>query len=210
MIQDNIRRNLAMQKRVKDAKTAERGRRGFNTINRRGNGAGGGGGQGGQTVVLAQMVQGGPGGPGGPNAGGPGRPGSGRGRDRRDHRADRDEQDGKMRGGRRRKALSTEEEDLSGKTEFEVTMPCTVRDFSEASGLKVNVIVAKLLMAGTVANINSTLDRDLIELLAQEFGKEVTIKEAEDVEDEIEAFTMKTTTKTNWRLVHLSSPFWSR
>ncbi len=88
---------------------------------------------------------------------------------------------------RQRRTLSTEEEDLSGKTEFTVALPCTVRDFSEASGLKSSVVIAKLFMAGVMANINSNLDRDTIELLGQEFAKQVTIKEQADVEEEVEA-----------------------
>ena len=42
-------------------------------------------------------------------------------------------------------------------------------------------------MAGLMGNMNSTMDKDTIELLADEFKKTVTIKEAADVEDEVEA-----------------------
>ena len=173
MIQDNIRRNMEMQDRVKQAKAQDRKRR-FKPIDRSKGGAGGPGGG-----------QGGPGGPGGgPNAGGPGGPGRGgpNRRDRRDHRTEKSDEQEVKRGGRRR-PLSTEEEDLSGKKEFTVTLPCTLRDFSEASGLKSSTVMGKLLMAGVVANINSVMERDAIELIAAEFEKEVTIKEAVDVED---------------------------
>ena len=42
-------------------------------------------------------------------------------------------------------------------------------------------------MAGVMANVNTNLDKDTIELLAQEFKNTVTIKEEADVEEEIEA-----------------------
>ncbi|TVR13888.1 MAG: translation initiation factor IF-2 [Planctomycetota bacterium] len=168
MIQDNIRRNMDMQNRVRQAKQADRKRR-FKPIDRSKTGAAGPG----------AGPAGGPAGPAGP--GGPGRS-TGPRRDRKDHRADKPEEREVRRGGRRR-PLSTEEEDLSGKKEFTVTLPCTVRDFSEASGLKSSTVIGKLLMAGVVANINSVMERDAIELIAMEFEKEVTVKEEEDVED---------------------------
>jgi len=177
LIQENIRKNLAMAAKVRDTKTAERARRkpGFAPIDR-------------------SKTPGGPGagrGPGGPGRGParPGAPGAQRGpkRDNRDHRADRpeelDEHGNKIVN--RRRILSTDDIDLSGKTEFDVSLPCTVREFSEASGIKSSTVIAKLFMAGVMGNINSTLDKDTVELLAQEFKKTVHIVEAKTVEDEM-------------------------
>lgn len=174
-IQDNIARNLDMARRVKGAKERDRSSRrtGFRSIDNRG------------------KVRDNRSGPGkGPMPGMPGSPmpgpgGRGRGRGKGSHsNADKKEEfEGKQRGGRRK--LSTEEEDISDIKEFTVSLPCSVREFSEASGIKTNVVIAKLFMAGIVANVNSTIERDAIELLAAEFEKEVTIKETKDIEDEL-------------------------
>ena len=77
--------------------------------------------------------------------------------------------------------------DLSGKTEFSIALPCTVREFSEASGIKSSTVIAKLFMAGVMANINSVIEKDAVELLAMEFKKTVTITVASDVTEEVEA-----------------------
>ena len=183
-IQDNIRRNLELAKRVKGAKERDRKRRGgFRSIDNRG----GGGPRGGNRQGSSSPGQGPmPGAPGGPGAG-PGGPGQNRrgGGGRRGHQGPKkDEIEGQQRGGRRK--LTTEEEDLSNITEFTISLPCSVREFSEASGIKTNVVIAKLFMTGIVANVNSTIEKDAIELLADEFKKTVTFKETKDVEDELE------------------------
>jgi translation initiation factor IF-2 len=176
LIQANIARNLEMAKKVQQAKTAAR-KPGFRPIDRTKTPGGPG-----------AARPGGPPRPGGPaRPGGPGRPAparGGRGRDARDTRTDADGNEGKA--GRRFR--STLDEDISGVTEFEIVVPCTVREFSEASGVKSSVIIAKLFMAGVMANINSVLDKDSVELLAQEFKKTVTIKAAQTVEDVVEQF----------------------
>ncbi|MBA3846935.1 MAG: translation initiation factor IF-2, partial [Planctomycetes bacterium] len=177
LIQENIRKNLAMADKVKQAKVLERARRkpGFAPIDRS------------KT----------PGGPPGPNRGpggrpgGPGRPGVARGpkRDSKDHRADKNEtaEEAADRIARSRRQLSTDEQDLSGKTEFSIALPATVRELSEAMGIKSSTVIAKLFMAGMMANINSVLEKDAVELLAQEFKKTVTFVEAKTAVEEIEA-----------------------
>ncbi|MCK6488665.1 MAG: translation initiation factor IF-2, partial [Planctomycetes bacterium] len=108
----------------------------------------------------------------------------GRGRDARDTRteAERAEEEGKA--GRRFR--STLEEDISGVTEFEISLPTTVREFSETSGVRVPIIIAKLFMAGVMANINSVLEKDAVELLALEFKKTVKFIAARDAEAAVE------------------------
>ena len=184
-IQDNIRRNLELAKRVKGAKERDRKRRGgFRSIDNRGGGSGGGPGRGGNRQGSSSPGQGPM--PGGMPGSGPGGPGQGRrGGARRGHQGPKkDEIEGHQRGGRRK--LTTEEEDLSNITEFTISLPCSVREFSEASGIKTNVVIAKLFMTGIVANVNSTIEKDAIELLADEFSKTVTFKETKDIEDELE------------------------
>ncbi len=191
LIQANIRRNLQMATKVKQAKKdhAAKKKKGFKAIDRRKGGPGGG--AGGPGGGAGGPGRGGPGfggpggGPGGPGFGGPGGGpgGRGRGRSRRHEKVDAAEKGIR----RRRKVLSTEEEDLSGITEFTVTLPCSVRDFSEKSGIKANMVITKLFLTGIVANVNSVMEPDAIELLAEEFEKTVTIKESADLEDVMEA-----------------------
>lgn len=176
LIQENIRKNLAMALKVRDAKLQARKKPGFAAIDR--------------SKTPAPAGRGGPGGNRGP--GGPARgPQAGRGpkRDSRDHRANTEvDADGNpVKPGSRRRPLSTEDMDLSGKTEFSIALPCTVREFSEASGIKSSTVIAKLFMAGVMANINSVIEKDAVELLAMEFKKTVTITEAADVTEEFEA-----------------------
>ncbi len=172
LIQANIARNLDMAKRVQMAKQTNKKKPGFAPIDR--------------TKTPGPARPGGPNrsGPGG-KPGGPPRPGRGPKRDSKDHRTEQeiaDEAAGKA--GRRWK--STLDEDISGVTEFSVALPCTLREFSEASGVKASIVIAKLFMAGVMANINSVLEKDAIELLAQEFKKTVHITEAKDVVAEVE------------------------
>ncbi|MCS6969461.1 MAG: translation initiation factor IF-2, partial [Planctomycetes bacterium] len=126
-------------------------------------------------------------GPGrGPGVRGP-RPSGGRGAPR-EGREDKElieqEEEGQLT---RRRLRSSLEEDISGVTEFSIAVPCTVREFSEASGVKASVIIAKLFMAGVMANINSVLGRAEVELLAQEFKKTVTITEPTDADAAVES-----------------------
>jgi translation initiation factor IF-2 len=183
LIQANIQRNLEMARRVAEAKQAAK-RPGFRTIDRTktpGGPAGPGRGPGGPG-----RGPGGPGrGPGGPGRG-PGGPGRGRAAPGKDRTPEEAEQEGNLT---RRRLRSSLDEDISGVTEFEIAVPCTVREFSEASGVKVSVIIAKLFMAGVMANINSVLGKPEVELLAQEFKKTVTVTEAKDADEEVEAET---------------------
>ncbi|MBN8525746.1 MAG: translation initiation factor IF-2, partial [Planctomycetes bacterium] len=125
----------------------------------------------------------GPGGPARGGRGGPGKPGKGTPEEMA-------EQEGNLT---RRRLRSSLEEDISGVTEFEIAVPCTVREFSEASGVRVSVIIAKLFMAGVMANINSVLGKSEVELLAQEFKKTVTVTEPKDLDEQIQAETQTIT-----------------
>jgi len=79
--------------------------------------------------------------------------------------------------GASRRWKSTLDEDMSGDSGFDIVLPCTVLEFAQASGVKTSIIIAKLLMAGVMANSNSVLERDAVELLAAEFRKSVRISE---------------------------------
>ncbi|MEN6458834.1 MAG: translation initiation factor IF-2 [Thermoguttaceae bacterium] len=66
-----------------------------------------------------------------------------------------------------------------------ITLPCTVRSFSEAIGVPAREILAKLLALGTMSNIAATLDADLAEMLAVELGVQVDFHRAVNLEQEV-------------------------
>jgi translation initiation factor IF-2 len=66
-----------------------------------------------------------------------------------------------------------------------VTLPCTVRSFSEAVGVPARTILAKLLALGTMTNIAATLERETAELVAVELGVEVDFHREANLEDQL-------------------------
>ncbi len=71
------------------------------------------------------------------------------------------------------------------KSNVVVELPCTVRSFSEAIGVPVQRVLAKLLTMGSASNINASLDAELAEFLAVELGVEVDFKQPVDLENEL-------------------------
>jgi len=71
------------------------------------------------------------------------------------------------------------------KSNVVVELPCTVRSFSEALGLQVQMVLGKLLELGIMSNITASLDRDSADLLAEELGVEVEFREQVDLEDKL-------------------------
>ena len=64
-------------------------------------------------------------------------------------------------------------------THAEVTMPVTVRVLAEAMGVKSSDILKKLMAQGSVATVSTVLDAEAAQVLALEFGIELTIKARE-------------------------------
>src|SRR5436309_14010542 len=64
----------------------------------------------------------------------------------------------------------------------------SVRDFSQALGVPMPSIIKLLMNLGQMKNANQSLSDEEVELIASEFGREVTIKHAADEEEEPEAF----------------------
>jgi translation initiation factor IF-2 len=93
--------------------------------------------------------------------------------------------------GRRRRSRPRRSSGISTaaprKTNATIQVPCTVRGFSEAIGLPASEVLKKLLSFGmeTMPSMASSLDRDTVELLAAEFGVQLDIKTAEDLEQEL-------------------------
>jgi translation initiation factor IF-2 len=76
------------------------------------------------------------------------------------------------------------------KANASIQVPCTVRGFSEAIGLPASEVLKKLLSFGaagleSMPSMGSMLDRDTVELLAAEFGVQLDLKSAEDLEKEL-------------------------
>lgn len=59
----------------------------------------------------------------------------------------------------------------------EITNGATVKEFSEISGIPANDIIKKLFLLGMVASINQRLDKDTLEIIADELKIQLIIKE---------------------------------
>lgn len=72
------------------------------------------------------------------------------------------------------------------KSDLVVELPCSVRSFSEATGIPAIGILKSLMALGTsLSNINATLDPELAEMLAAEAGMEVVFRQPESLEDSL-------------------------
>lgn len=71
------------------------------------------------------------------------------------------------------------------KTNVVVQLPCTVRSFSEALGIPAAKVQAKLLELGVMGNINTPLDPELAELLAESLEVQVDFRREVDLEEEL-------------------------
>jgi translation initiation factor IF-2 len=66
-----------------------------------------------------------------------------------------------------------------------VQMPCTVRSFSESIGVRAPQVLAKLMSLGKMVNINAEIDLDTLQYLAADFGVEIELREAIDIEQQM-------------------------
>ncbi|TWT31817.1 translation initiation factor IF-2 [Blastopirellula retiformator] len=71
------------------------------------------------------------------------------------------------------------------KSAVELELPCSIRDFSEATGVATVKILRTLMTLGTMANINTMIDTETGEYLAAEHGVEINLKDALSIEDEV-------------------------
>jgi translation initiation factor IF-2 len=102
-------------------------------------------------------------------------------------RGDDDDGMGRRRRGSRPRRGTTVSTAAPRKTNAAIQVPCNVRAFSEAIGLPASEVLKKLLAFGmsTMPSMASMLDRDTVELLAAEFGVQLDVKTAEDLEKEL-------------------------
>ncbi len=66
-----------------------------------------------------------------------------------------------------------------------LTLPCTVRSLSEAAGVSSGKVLFALMQLGVQANINATIEDDMVEVLLDELGVDLEIKPAETLEDSL-------------------------
>jgi len=66
-----------------------------------------------------------------------------------------------------------------------VEFPVTVRSLSQASGIRIDEIMRKLLAKGLMIRVNDPLGEDVVAMLASELGVEVEIKRERDLEAEL-------------------------
>ena len=66
-----------------------------------------------------------------------------------------------------------------------IELPASVKDVSKILGVKSSDIISKLLMEHNICvTITQTLDSDVIEMVGLEYGVEVELKQAKDIEEE--------------------------
>ena len=68
----------------------------------------------------------------------------------------------------------------------QLAFPVTVRDLSAAIGVKASTIIAELMANDITLAINHPMPNDMVQMIALEHGWEITIKEREDIEEEVE------------------------
>jgi translation initiation factor IF-2 len=96
----------------------------------------------------------------------------------------------RMRGGSRRSAAQVAAERPKG--EIEITLPITVRKLSEKIGVRGNIIMGKLLQAGTPASINDVLPEEVAALIAIDYEVELKIRRERDLEEELAGLLVQT------------------
>lgn len=101
--------------------------------------------------------------------------GSRRQKRRRQRREEREEEE----------QLQAELEELEEET-LEVTEFVTVSDLADLLGVKANDVITTCMDLGMMVSINQRLDASTIELVAEEYGKQVEFVDAEEVIEEIE------------------------
>ena len=71
------------------------------------------------------------------------------------------------------------------KGDIVIQLPCTVKQFAEQTGLSIAVVIRKLLEIGFPMTLNSQLDVESSELIAEAFGIHVAVREQVTLEDRL-------------------------
>lgn len=85
-----------------------------------------------------------------------------------------------------KKKHSNEKKQAAAAYPTEITLPgtVTVKELADLMGREVSEVIKHLMMDGVMATINQTLDKDTVDILAEEFG--VTVNEPEQAADPTE------------------------
>jgi translation initiation factor IF-2 len=87
---------------------------------------------------------------------------------------------------RERKAADRQrgEEIYAGRT-IPITVPITLKEFSQQIGVKSNQLLVHLMRQGVMATQNTTLDEDTVMVLGESFNRTIELQSAKNVEDEL-------------------------
>jgi len=77
------------------------------------------------------------------------------------------------------------EEILSNRT-IPVTVPLSIKEFSQEIGVKASRLLLHLMKQGIMANPNTSLDEEMVMVLAEAFNRTVDIQTAQTVEDKLD------------------------
>jgi translation initiation factor IF-2 len=88
---------------------------------------------------------------------------------------------------RRRRTLTRKGTNTAAprKGKVALELPCTVRSFSEATGVSAMQVQRALMGMGLMVTINSQIDDEYVEVLAAELGVELEFKQHESLEDSV-------------------------
>ncbi|MBO7708708.1 MAG: translation initiation factor IF-2 [Thermoguttaceae bacterium] len=84
----------------------------------------------------------------------------------------------------RKKGVKVKPSTLPRKGDIVIQLPCTVKDFAEATGIQAAVIIKKLMELGYMLMINNQLDSEAAELLVEALELKAVVKKEESLEEQ--------------------------
>ena len=84
----------------------------------------------------------------------------------------------------RKKSAKAKPSTLPRKGDIVIQLPCTVKDFAEATGIQAAAIIKKLMEFGYMLVINQTMDSEAAELLVEAFELKAVVKKEESLEEQ--------------------------
>jgi len=108
-----------------------------------------------------------------------------RDRDSARRRDQRSRQRDKLKARRQGKVAPTQVSTLARKKDVVLSEPVNVKSFSESTGIGASTLLRSLMKMGVMATINATVDKDTVEILADEFGLNVQYRAEQDIEAEL-------------------------
>jgi translation initiation factor IF-2 len=75
----------------------------------------------------------------------------------------------------------------AGERKLEVTVPISVKAFCEQTGIKVSLVIRKMMDQGAMVTMNAVLDEDMVGVLAAEFKRDITVVKEKTSEEQVAA-----------------------